>query len=38
MSQLSPLHISFAIYIAGMTGIGFAAWHCLPGAPYVGGA
>jgi sodium/proline symporter len=26
MSQLSPLHITFAIYILGMVGIGFAAW------------
>ena len=26
MSQLSPLHITFAIYILGMIGIGFAAW------------
>lgn len=27
MSQLSPLHITFAIYILGMVGIGFAAWY-----------
>jgi sodium/proline symporter len=27
MSQLSPLHITFAIYILGMIGIGFAAWY-----------
>lgn len=26
MSQLSPLHVTFAIYILGMVGIGFAAW------------
>jgi sodium/proline symporter len=26
MSQLSPLHITFAIYILGMVGIGVAAW------------
>lgn len=25
--QLSPLHITFALYIAGMIGIGFAAWR-----------
>jgi sodium/proline symporter len=27
MSQFSPLHITFAVYILGMVGIGFAAWH-----------
>jgi sodium/proline symporter len=26
MSQFSPLHITFAVYILGMVGIGFAAW------------
>ncbi len=27
MSQFSPLHITFAIYILAMVGIGFAAWY-----------
>ncbi len=27
MGNLSPLHITFAIYILGMVGIGFAAWR-----------
>lgn len=27
MSQFSPLHITFAIYILGMVGIGFVAWY-----------
>lgn len=27
MSQFSPLHITFAVYILGMVGIGFAAWY-----------
>lgn len=27
MTELSPLHITFAIYILGMVGIGFAAWR-----------
>src|SRR5688572_11090507 len=27
MSQLSPLHVTFAIYILAMIGIGFAAWY-----------
>lgn len=27
MSQFSPLHITFAIYLLGMVGIGFAAWY-----------
>ena len=27
MSQFSPLHITFAIYILAMVGIGFAAWR-----------
>jgi sodium/proline symporter len=27
MDQLSPLHITFAIYILAMVGIGFAAWY-----------
>ncbi|MFY2764215.1 sodium/proline symporter PutP [Arenimonas sp. MALMAid1274] len=27
MSQFSPLHITFAIYILGMIGIGLAAWY-----------
>jgi sodium/proline symporter len=27
MSDFSPLHITFAVYILGMVGIGFAAWY-----------
>ena len=27
MSQLSPLHVTFAIYILAMIGIGFVAWY-----------
>ena len=27
MGQLSPLHVTFAIYILAMIGIGFFAWY-----------